>query len=306
MVNTMMSYRLIASDMTRSLQRVSKEPLVERETAYYKETIGKVKSIDAFMSDTGRYNYAMKAFGVEDMAYAKAFVRKILTEGIKDDDAMANKLTDKRYKEFATTFAHDVANISTPGFRGEGTKFNTIVSKKAREDVNFATLGKSYIRTEAGSMLETGNPFDVAVKGDAWMAVNTPQGVVYTRDDRMKMMPPGELVSVTGNSVLDVGSAIYQNGAQIGAIGLFSIPADADLSCAGNSGVVRSKPAQAVVDDMSVGVVQGMIEGSNVDGMTEMTRFISVTRAFEQVNNLLSQQESMVAEAIRTLGSKNG
>jgi flagellar basal-body rod protein FlgF len=57
---------------------------------------------------------------------------------------------------------------------------------------------------------------------------------------------------------------------------------------------------------MSVGVVQGMIEGSNVDGMTEMTRLISVSRAFEQVNNLLSQQESTVAEAIRTLGSKNG
>ncbi len=47
-----------------------------------------------------------------------------------------------------------------------------------------------------------------------------------------------------------------------------------------------------------------MIEGSNVDGMTEMTRLISVSRAFEQVNNLLSQQESTVAEAIRTLGSK--
>ena len=59
--------------------------------------------------------------------------------------------------------AHNVANISTPGFRGEGTKFNTIVPNKASEDVNFATAGKSYIRTEAGSMLETGNPFDVAV-----------------------------------------------------------------------------------------------------------------------------------------------
>ncbi|MCY1544320.1 hypothetical protein D9M68_801950 [compost metagenome] len=67
-----------------------------------------------------------------------------------------------------------------------------------------------------------------------------------------------------------------------------------------------NKPAQPVVDDMSAGVVQGMIEGSNVDGMTEMTRLISVSRAFEQVNNLLGQQENTVAEAIRTLGSKNG
>ncbi|WP_105985259.1 MULTISPECIES: DUF1217 domain-containing protein [unclassified Brucella] len=104
MVDTMTSYRLIASNMTRSLRRVSKEPLVERETAYYKENIGNVKSVDDFMADTRLFNYAMKAFGLEDMAYAKAFVRKILTEGVTDEDAMANKLTDKRYKEFATVF----------------------------------------------------------------------------------------------------------------------------------------------------------------------------------------------------------
>ena len=141
MVNTMMSYRLIASDMTRSLQRVSKEPLVERETAYYKENIGKVKSIDDFMSDTRLYNYAMKAFGLEDMAYAKAFVRKILTEGVKDDDAMANKLTDKRYKEFATTF----------DFAGKGEKATE--STAAQQGVMDKYIRQT-LETEAGSQNE--------------------------------------------------------------------------------------------------------------------------------------------------------
>ncbi len=61
-----------------------------------------------------------------------------------------------------------------------------------------------------------------------------------------------------------------------------------------------------MADDNSVGVVQGMIEGSNVDAMTEMTRLISVSRAFEQVNNLLAQQETTVSEAIKILGSRNG
>lgn len=220
--------------------------------------------------------------------------------------------------------AHNVANVSTVGFRGEGTKFESIVSDKANDQVSFASAGKSYIRTEAGPLIKTDNPLDVAVKGDAWMAVSTPQGQVYTRDGRMKMMMTGDLVSVMGHAVLDVGGApivldpnggapkissdgaIYQNGAQIGAIGLYSIPTDAELKYAGNSGVVSNKPAVPIVDSNSVGVVQGMIEGSNVDAMTEMTRLISVSRAFEQVNNLLTQQESTVAEAIRTLGSKNG
>ncbi|PRD42680.1 flagellar biosynthesis protein FlgF [Phyllobacterium phragmitis] len=104
MVDTLTSYRMIASNMTRSLTRVSQEPLVERETAYYLENIGKVKSIDDFMADDRLYRYAMKAHGLEDMAYAKAFVRKILTEGVSDDSSFANTLTDKRYKELATTF----------------------------------------------------------------------------------------------------------------------------------------------------------------------------------------------------------
>ncbi|GAB1582982.1 DUF1217 domain-containing protein [Phyllobacterium phragmitis] len=104
MVDTMTSYRLIASNMTRSLARVSQEPLVERETAYYLENIEKVKSIDDFMADDRLYRYAMKAYGLEDMAYAKAFIRKVLTEGVKDSDSMANTLVDKRYKEFATAF----------------------------------------------------------------------------------------------------------------------------------------------------------------------------------------------------------
>ncbi|WP_457301800.1 DUF1217 domain-containing protein [Phyllobacterium sp. P5_D12] len=104
MINTMTGYRLIAADLPRSLARVSKEPIVQRESDYYLNNIGNVKSIDDFMKDTKLYNYALKAFGLEDMAYAKAFIRKVLTEGIDSPDSFANKLTDPRYKELATAF----------------------------------------------------------------------------------------------------------------------------------------------------------------------------------------------------------
>src|SRR5690606_14241580 len=87
------------------------------------------------------YNYAMKAFGLEDMAYAKAFVRKILTEGVKSDDAMANQLTDKRYKEFATTF----------DFEGKGDKATE--STDAQQGVMDKYLRQT-LETEAGSQNE--------------------------------------------------------------------------------------------------------------------------------------------------------
>ena len=104
MTSTMTSYRLIAADLPRSLARVAKEPMVQRESDYYLKNIGKVKTIDDLMKDTKLYNYALKAFGLEDMAYAKAFIKKVLTEGIENKDSFANKLTDTRYKEFATAF----------------------------------------------------------------------------------------------------------------------------------------------------------------------------------------------------------
>ncbi|MGH6761686.1 MAG: DUF1217 domain-containing protein [Phyllobacterium sp.] len=100
----MTSYRIIASDMTRSLSRISQQPMVQRETEYYLENIGNVKSVDDFMNDDRLYRYAMKAFGLDDMSYAKAFVRKVLTEGVIDPDSFANRLSDTRYKELATAF----------------------------------------------------------------------------------------------------------------------------------------------------------------------------------------------------------
>lgn len=101
MTTTHTSYKLISSDLQTSLKRVSEQPDVKRETEYYLATIGSIKSVDEFFADSRLYNYAMKAHGLEDMAYAKAFMRKVLTEGVDDKDAFANQLSDTRYKELA-------------------------------------------------------------------------------------------------------------------------------------------------------------------------------------------------------------
>jgi hypothetical protein len=98
---TYTSYKLITADLQTSLTRVSEQPDVKRETEYYLSKIGSIKSIDEFFADSRLYNYAMKAHGLEDMAYAKAFMRKVLTEGVEDEAAFANQLSDTRYKELA-------------------------------------------------------------------------------------------------------------------------------------------------------------------------------------------------------------
>ncbi|MBW7968677.1 DUF1217 domain-containing protein [Bradyrhizobium sp. BR 10289] len=105
MVSTYFSYSYITRNLQQSLTRVGQQTDVAREAAYYKANIGKVKSVDDLMKDYRLYHYAMKAYGLEDMAYAKAFMKKVLESDLNDSNSFVNKLVDKRYREFAAAFS---------------------------------------------------------------------------------------------------------------------------------------------------------------------------------------------------------
>lgn len=109
MVSTYLSYDLINRDMKTSLSRVAQQSMTARQTEYYKENIGKVKTVDEFLDNYQLYTYAMEAFGLSDMSYAKAFMKKVLESDLNDSNSFANKLTDTRYRQFAEAF-----NFSTP------------------------------------------------------------------------------------------------------------------------------------------------------------------------------------------------
>jgi hypothetical protein len=109
-ITTYSSYTMISRDLSKSLARVAEQPDVARETEYYLAKIGDIKSVDDFMSDSRIYDYALKAHGLEDMAYAKAFIRKVLTEGVDEKDAFANQLSDSRYASLVKSL-----NFSTYG-----------------------------------------------------------------------------------------------------------------------------------------------------------------------------------------------
>lgn len=104
MLSASVSYRIISENLDRSLKTTAAQPQVERETKYYLANITKVKSLDEFLADDRLYSYAMKGAGLSDMTYAKAFMRKVLKEGIDNEKAFANGLADPRYRKFAETF----------------------------------------------------------------------------------------------------------------------------------------------------------------------------------------------------------
>jgi len=103
-LTTLANYRLISRDIDRSVATAAKDATVARATDYYLANIGKVKTVDDFLSNDKLFKYAMKAYGLEDMAYAKAFMRKVLESDLNDRSSFVNKLSDKRYLEFAKAF----------------------------------------------------------------------------------------------------------------------------------------------------------------------------------------------------------
>ena len=104
MLTATANYQLITQNLPRTLETTAARPDVARQTQNYLEKIGNIKSVDDLLNDYEVFSYAMKAHGLEEMSYAKAFMRKVLEEGIDKQDSFANSLSDKRYREFAETF----------------------------------------------------------------------------------------------------------------------------------------------------------------------------------------------------------
>lgn len=215
--------------------------------------------------------------------------------------------------------ANNVANMNTPGYRADGTAFEAAVARAGDARLSFVSPGSTFVSRQVGALSKTGNPLDVAVQGDGWFAIGTESGVAYTRDGRMTMAATGELQTISGNPVMDAGGApilldpnagpptvagdgmINQGGRQVGAIGLFSIPDGAILTRASNASVQPDLPATPILDFTRDGIVQGAVEGSNVNPIEEMTKLISTTRNFDAVTSEVSKSESALDDAIKTL-----
>jgi hypothetical protein len=141
-LTTSATYSIISANLPRTLGATAAKPQVARETEYYLAHIESVKSVDDLLGDDRLFAYAMKAFGLQDMTYAKAFMRKVLTEGVEDSDAFANKLTDRRYRELAEAF--DFARYGEAATVFERTRQGTVdryVRQTLEEDAGRSNEG---------------------------------------------------------------------------------------------------------------------------------------------------------------------
>jgi hypothetical protein len=143
-VNTYSSYQQIVSNIDRQTQMVEDQPDVKRATQYYLANIGNVKSVDDFINNTQLFSYAMKAYGLEDMTYAKAFMKKVLTSDLTDGNSFANKLTDSRYQEIAKAFNFSGVTDPTAVTQSQAAQQGTVdmyVRQTLEEDAGESDTG---------------------------------------------------------------------------------------------------------------------------------------------------------------------
>jgi flagellar basal-body rod protein FlgF len=221
------------------------------------------------------------------------------------------------------SIAHNVANMNTAGFRGDGITFDTVMSNTGDQAVAFSSGGTNFISRKDGERTKTDNPLDVAVQGDAWLAMKTPTGIAYTHDGRLKMTPTGDVRTIDDYPVLDAGGGallldpaagppvisadgmMTQNGAQVGAIGLFSIDPAAKLTRTDNSGVIPSIAATPILDFTNAGLVQGYIENSNVNPILELSKLIQLQHDLDGLSQGTQVADTSLQDAIKTLGSNS-
>ena len=226
--------------------------------------------------------------------------------------------------------ANNIANADTSGFKVEDMMVGTQVAPRANtldgpKGIKFAVDQGVARNFTQGPMRETGATLDVAIDGEGFFAVRTAAGDRYTRDGRFTLNAEGRLTTQNGQSVLDASggeiSVDPQNGpVSISKDGLItqSDPTSGQQSTVGKLGVVRfanqsalSKEGDNLFANVSnlqpqpatdAQVRQGMLEGSNVNPVLQITRMIEINRAYDAVSKMVDQTASLSSRSVERLG----
>ena len=217
------------------------------------------------------------------------------------------------------TLANNIANSSTDGFKSERMLFaEHLVDIGNNQTIAFVKDAGVIRDFSDGPLRSTGNPLDVAIRGEGFFEIETEDGVLYTRSGRLHLDPIGMLINAEGQAVLgtdglpivtfpgDSAIVIDPNGrvtSESGELGYLSLVAFDDLSKmekVGN-GLYNTDQDTLVADESTI--VQGSLEGSNVVSITEMTRMITLLRSYQGSQTLGDQEHDLRRKAIGVIGS---
>jgi flagellar basal-body rod protein FlgF len=237
---------------------------------------------------------------------------------------LSRQMTLRRELDIA---ANNIANADTTGFKVEQLLLGTEVGGRARNDA--IRPGASFVLDRGvgrdfsqGSLQQTGRDLDFAIDGEGvFFKIQDGAAEAYTRDGAFTISPEGELVTKGGLPVLGDGGPIVidpaqgpitvaddgnisQNGVTIAQLGLARFDNLAVLSKEGD-GLYRNASNAAPIDAAGAQVRQGMLEGSNVNPLVEITQLIEISRAYERASKMIENVTELSRRSVERLGKSS-
>ena len=226
-------------------------------------------------------------------------------------------------------WANNLANAQTPGYRQDEVALRSFPETLLRRfeansprGVPIGTIGQgadvAAVLTSdmPGRYVQTDNPLDVALDGEAFFAVDTAAGVSYTRQGRLHVDPAGYLSVATGDRLLDIDGGmillgdnaqpvissdgrINNGGVEVAQIGLWRF---ADVAALRKQGNNYYAPLAALPSEGETLIRQGSVELPNTDLVTAMTEMIAILRAYEASQKAMQAQDETLGKAVNEVG----
>ncbi|HSO17824.1 MAG TPA: flagellar basal-body rod protein FlgF [Desulfosarcina sp.] len=228
--------------------------------------------------------------------------------------------------------SNNVANINTIGYKAEKSVFRIgpetaavgspapvpgIPVEAGQPLSPYAPPFSTVIDFSQGAMRQTGNPLDVAIDGDGFFGIQTPDGVQYTRQGAFTLNDQGVLVTQDGYPVLGEGGeialaegtveideqgAVYVDGDEVGRLQITAFADAGSLRKAGSGRFVPTPTAVPGGPPESTALRQRHIETSNINAVQAMTEMIETSRAFEAYQKVIQSSDEATSKSINDVG----
>ncbi|MFW6380920.1 MAG: flagellar basal-body rod protein FlgF [Bacillota bacterium] len=230
----------------------------------------------------------------------------------------------------------NLANVNTSGFkREEGIKesFPEMVLSRLEKGKTPRTIGslgtgvrlrESYTDFSQGELKHTDNDLDLALKGQGMFVVETPEGEAYTRNGNFALNNQQQIVTQQGYPVLgedgeplqtindreiniDNNGQLYLGGLEGNQFQIVDIPQEEALEKRGDNLYQVAEDVEMEVEDAEdYQVLQGYLEGSNVNIVKEMTGMIETNRLYEVNQKVIQNHDSTLDQAVNQVGRVRG
>ena len=220
--------------------------------------------------------------------------------------------------------ANNIANADTTGFKVESLSMKEnpaepAITLQGPRPVKFVGEDGVMRDFDQGGLRRTDAPLDVAIQGQGFFQVAGAQGPQYTRDGRFRLDDNGRLVTEAGLPVADDGGGeialdpqkgaitiaedgtVTQGTERVAKLGVVTFASLSTLEKVGDN-LYRNTSNQTPQPATDAKLRQGMLEGSNVNPIVEITRMIEVSRAYEQMAHIMDSQTELSKSAVQRMG----